>query len=107
MQVLSPAETVKAVKDASKKQLKKQNKHLWRGVYSVIAGAGPAHAVHFAAYEFCKEKLNKQLSQSSNLKTPMSSFGMSSQLISSGVAGGIATLAHDFLMTPFDGKYEK
>jgi len=28
---------------------------LWRGVSSVIAGAGPAHAVHFGVYEAVKE----------------------------------------------------
>lgn len=28
---------------------------LWRGVSSVILGAGPAHAVHFGMYETIKE----------------------------------------------------
>jgi solute carrier family 25 iron transporter 28/37 len=28
---------------------------LWRGVTSVIVGAGPAHAVHFGVYEAVKE----------------------------------------------------
>lgn len=28
---------------------------LWRGLSSVVLGAGPAHAVHFGAYEFVKE----------------------------------------------------
>ena len=28
---------------------------LWRGVSSVIMGAGPAHAVHFGVYEAVKE----------------------------------------------------
>ena len=28
---------------------------LWRGVNSVIMGAGPAHAVHFGMYEAVKE----------------------------------------------------
>ena len=28
---------------------------LWRGVSSVIMGAGPAHAVHFGTYEAIKE----------------------------------------------------
>ena len=30
---------------------------LWRGVTSVIMGAGPAHAVHFGTYEAVKELL--------------------------------------------------
>lgn len=104
MQVLSPTE---AIKDATKQQLSKQSRHLWRGVYSVVAGAGPAHAVHFATYEFCKEKLNKRLANYHNIKivkTPVSSLEISNQLIASGTAGAIATFAHDFMMTPFDGK---
>lgn len=28
---------------------------LWRGVSSVILGAGPAHAIHFGTYEAMKE----------------------------------------------------
>lgn len=28
---------------------------LWRGVASVILGAGPAHAAHFGMYEFIRE----------------------------------------------------
>jgi solute carrier family 25 iron transporter 28/37 len=38
---------------------------LWRGVGSVILGAGPAHAVHFGAYETVKELIggNRQGSQ--------------------------------------------
>ena len=28
---------------------------LWRGVSSVILGAGPAHAVHFGVYETVKD----------------------------------------------------
>lgn len=28
---------------------------LWRGVASVILGAGPAHAAHFGMYEFVRE----------------------------------------------------
>lgn len=30
---------------------------LWRGVSSVIMGAGPAHAVHFGTYEAVKEMM--------------------------------------------------
>jgi solute carrier family 25 iron transporter 28/37 len=30
-------------------------KTLWRGVASVILGAGPAHAAHFGMYEFVRE----------------------------------------------------
>lgn len=31
---------------------------LWKGVQSVILGAGPAHAVYFGTYEFCKKILS-------------------------------------------------
>jgi solute carrier family 25 (mitochondrial iron transporter), member 28/37 len=36
---------------------------LWRGVSSVIVGAGPAHAVHFGTYEAVKELMggNREL----------------------------------------------
>jgi hypothetical protein len=30
---------------------------LWRGVNSVVVGAGPAHALYFATYEHCKVML--------------------------------------------------
>lgn len=30
---------------------------LWRGVSSVIVGAGPAHAIYFATYEVVKHNL--------------------------------------------------
>lgn len=30
-------------------------KRLWRGVASVIMGAGPAHAVYFGTYELAKD----------------------------------------------------
>ncbi|KAI7897310.1 mitochondrial carrier domain-containing protein [Mucor mucedo] len=102
MQVLTAPELTTVIKDASQKQLRKKSRHLWRGVYSVIAGAGPAHAVHFATYEFCKEKLSDQLSLNTKLRAPGSTFEISNQLIASGTAGAIATFAHDFMMTPFD-----
>ncbi|KAI8346867.1 mitochondrial carrier domain-containing protein [Choanephora cucurbitarum] len=73
----------------------RSQKHLWRGVYSVIIGAGPAHALHFTTYEFCKTKFTKKLDKETT-------FGLPSQLIVSGSAGAIATLSHDALMTPFD-----
>lgn len=29
---------------------------LWRGVSTMVMGAGPSHALYFATYERCKEK---------------------------------------------------
>ncbi|CDO73290.1 hypothetical protein BN946_scf185008.g52 [Trametes cinnabarina] len=39
---------------------------LWRGVSSVIMGAGPAHAVHFGAYELVKEWAGGNVEGASN-----------------------------------------
>ena len=66
----------------------KSHRNLWRGVNSVVMGAGPAHALHFATYEFCKD----QFSDGDN------------SLVASGAAGACATLDHDSLLNPFDGK---
>ncbi|SCV01846.1 LAMI_0G14114g1_1 [Lachancea mirantina] len=63
---------------------------LWKGVQSVILGAGPAHAVYFATYEMCKGYLidPEDFQTHQPLKTA-----------ASGVA---ATIAADALMNPFD-----
>lgn len=56
----------------------------------MVLGAGPAHALHFATYEYCKEY-----------------FGATSDghhPLASAAAGACATLAHDAMMNPFDGK---
>ncbi|KAI7870592.1 mitochondrial carrier domain-containing protein [Spinellus fusiger] len=61
---------------------------LWRGVNSVVMGAGPAHALHFATYEACKD-----------------AFGANQpghHLLAAAAAAACATLAHDSLMNPFD-----
>ena len=39
---------------------------LWRGVSSVIMGAGPAHAVHFGTYEAVKEMMGGNVHGSQN-----------------------------------------
>lgn len=105
MQVLSVPKLTTAIKDTSTKQLKKYSGNLWRGVYSVIIGAGPAHAVHFATYEFCKERFNKCIAYNTKLQLPnKNTIELPSHLIASAAAGAIATFSHDFLMTPFDGK---
>lgn len=63
---------------------------LWKGVQSMILGAGPAHAVYFATYEFMKARLIKpeELQTHQPLKTAIS--------------GATATIAADALMNPFD-----
>ncbi|TFL05423.1 mitochondrial carrier [Pterulicium gracile] len=62
---------------------------LWRGVSSVILGAGPAHAVHFGMYEFMKENMGGNV------------LGRNNWLETS-LAGASATIASDALMNPFD-----
>ncbi|GAA6002769.1 hypothetical protein JCM10207_007667 [Rhodosporidiobolus poonsookiae] len=63
-------------------------KRLWRGVASVILGAGPAHAVYFGTYELAKEMAG-------------GNEGGYSFLATAG-AGATATIASDALMNPFD-----
>ncbi|KZZ97040.1 mitochondrial RNA splicing protein [Ascosphaera apis ARSEF 7405] len=62
---------------------------LWRGVTSVIAGAGPAHAVYFATYEFVKEFAGGNVDAGHHP-------------LAAGLSGACATIASDALMNPFD-----
>lgn len=64
---------------------------LWRGVSSVVVGAGPAHAVYFATYEAVKHAMggNEGLK---NEHHPLAAA----------VSGASATIASDALMNPFD-----
>lgn len=61
---------------------------LWRGVNSVVMGAGPAHALHFATYEVCKEAFSANDGRH--------------HFLAPAAAGACATLAHDVMMNPFD-----
>ncbi|KAI5814867.1 mitochondrial carrier domain-containing protein [Pyronema omphalodes] len=61
---------------------------LWRGIGSVVLGAGPAHAVYFATYEAVKHKLGGNDIEHNPLATA--------------AAGASATIASDALMNPFD-----
>ncbi|KAG1907767.1 mitochondrial carrier domain-containing protein [Suillus fuscotomentosus] len=61
---------------------------LWRGVSSVILGAGPAHAVHFGMYEAMKELAGGNAA--------------GHQWLATSLAGASATIASDALMNPFD-----
>lgn len=91
---------------------------LWRGVSSVIMGAGPAHAVHFGTYEAVKELTggNREGSPNQWLSARESSFivvtlgGAGSvrpnadSVVLIALAGAAATIASDALMNPFDGE---
>ncbi|KAG0261932.1 Fe(2+) transporter [Actinomortierella ambigua] len=61
---------------------------LWRGVNSVILGAGPAHALYFGTYEYTKEMFGGNQAG----HHPLAAAG----------AGACATIASDALMNPFD-----
>jgi len=63
-------------------------KRLWRGVGSVILGAGPAHAVYFGTYEAVKHATGGN--------------NAGHQFASTAIAGASATIASDALMNPFD-----
>lgn len=63
---------------------------LWKGVQSVILGAGPAHAVYFGTYEFCKSQLVKD-----------SDIALH-QPLKIAFSGAMATITSDALMNPFD-----
>ena len=61
---------------------------LWRGMTSVIMGAGPAHAIYFTVIETIKKNLSAK-------------YGEHNPLVSA-VSGASATITHDALMNPFD-----
>ncbi|KAM7221475.1 mitoferrin [Rhypophila decipiens] len=62
---------------------------LWRGMSSVIVGAGPAHAVYFATYEAVKHLMG---GNQAGVHHPLAAA----------TSGACATIASDALMNPFD-----
>ncbi|KAK3348048.1 mitochondrial carrier domain-containing protein [Neurospora tetraspora] len=62
---------------------------LWRGMSSVIAGAGPAHAVYFATYEAVKHLMGGNKAGEHHF-------------LAAATSGACATIASDALMNPFD-----
>lgn len=91
MQVLSatPAATYTGVIQAFNRISSAEGmRTLWRGVASVIMGAGPAHAVYFGTYETVKEATGGNRE--------------GHQFASTAFAGASATIAADAFMNPFD-----
>ncbi|CDU24596.1 probable MRS4-Protein of the mitochondrial carrier family (MCF) [Sporisorium scitamineum] len=91
MQVLSatPAATYTGVIQAFNRISSLEGmRTLWRGVASVIMGAGPAHAVYFGTYETVKEATGGNRE--------------GHQFASTAFAGASATVAADAFMNPFD-----
>ena len=80
---------------------------LWRGVSSVILGAGPAHAVHFGTYEFIKEFTGGNDEGSHWISTGEFRYLSLGIFVNDpsppATAGASATIASDALMNPFDG----
>ena len=70
-------------------------KGLYRGVVAGGLGAGPAHAVYFATYEYGKKmfRLNPRASSSS------SAYG---EFVADASAGALATIVGDAVQTPLD-----
>ncbi|WPG98040.1 Hypothetical protein R9X50_00082400 [Acrodontium crateriforme] len=61
---------------------------LWRGLSSVVVGAGPAHAVYFATYEVVKQA--------------MGGNAAGHHPVAAATSGACATIASDAFMNPFD-----
>ncbi|KAG7699740.1 hypothetical protein KL930_001627 [Ogataea haglerorum] len=74
---------------------------LWRGVSSVVLGAGPAHAVYYLVFESTKTALC-QLSASSHTHGSASFITDEKHPIIASMSGIAATITSDALMTPFD-----
>lgn len=64
---------------------------LWRGVSSVVLGAGPAHALYYLVFEATKSRLCGTTSVVTEKRPIIAS-----------VAGVCATVTSDLVMTPFD-----
>lgn len=95
MQVLSasPAATYTGVAQAfSRISTAEGARALWRGVTSVILGAGPAHALYFGTYEAVKDVTGGN--------------NEGHQFASTAFAGASATIMADAFMNPFDGEWE-
>lgn len=91
MQILNPhptaiyRSTIHALSEISSRE---GISRLWRGVGSVVLGAGPSHALYFATYERVKKVL--VVGEASRDPTAV------------GLAGACATATADAFMTPFD-----
>ncbi|EDO15330.1 hypothetical protein Kpol_448p18 [Vanderwaltozyma polyspora DSM 70294] len=78
------------IKEISKITTTEGSMALWKGVQSMILGAGPAHAVYFGTYELMKARLI----------TPEDMH--THQPLKTAISGATATIAADALMNPFD-----
>lgn len=63
-----------------------------RGMGAMVAGAGPAHALYFAAYERLKVSFTRE------------GTSVHKNYWAHGAAASAATVIHDGIMTPAEGK---
>lgn len=75
---------------------------LWKGVQSMVMGAGPAHAVYFATYEAMKENITHFVETSSGRTGSDITQSPLKLALITGSSGICATIAADALMNPFD-----
>jgi len=79
---------------------------LWRGVRAVAVGCVPAHALYFSTYEASKSVLldldldGRMQNQLQNQSQQQQSLNLG--IIGGSIAGGVATVSHDIVMTPVD-----
>ncbi|ODV94366.1 hypothetical protein PACTADRAFT_51215 [Pachysolen tannophilus NRRL Y-2460] len=71
---------------------------LWRGISSMILGAGPAHAVYFSVFESTKTLMVNYMYHANN----KSYITDGNHPLIASFSGVAATTASDALMTPFD-----
>ncbi|XP_072771433.1 mitoferrin-1 isoform X2 [Nerophis lumbriciformis] len=63
-----------------------------RGLNITMMGAGPAHALYFACYERVKRSLSDTIQNGGNSH------------LANGIAGSVATVLHDAIMNPAEGR---
>lgn len=86
--VPDPKADYRSIRDAFHKIVKFEGmRNTVRGIQVVVGGAGPAHALYFTCYEKTKKVLAN---------------GQRGSHFTHGIAGGVATFAHDAVMTPID-----
>ncbi|GMM38489.1 hypothetical protein DASC09_058280 [Saccharomycopsis crataegensis] len=75
---------------------------LWRGVSSVLVGAGPAHAVYFTVFEYVKTTLVSYFGKDGLPGKRSFIVTHENHPLIASIGGIAATTASDFFMTPFD-----
>jgi len=75
-------------------------KRLWRGVQTMFVGCIPAHALYFSSYEMIKSICTDGHTQHDDKGHHVGHDTLSATQAM--LAGGVATLLHDVVMTPMD-----